>query len=122
MEYKLLKIPLLKPSPKLQQGYDAHMHHHRQKKTAEDPRLTVSQLRHRPCFTSALYHHPHHQRLREANKMSSPHVLEIDPESELKFTLSHNEATPRCMLTLRHPGTTDEHLAFKVGGFVTWTK
>ena len=40
--------------------------------------------------------------------------LEIDPETELKFTLSHNEATPRCILTLRHPGTTDDHMAFKV--------
>ena len=44
------------------------------------------------------------------NKMA----LETDPELEMKFTLSHKEATPRCMLTLRHPGTTDEHLAFKV--------
>jgi hypothetical protein len=46
---------------------------------------------------------------------ASAHALIIDPDSELKFTLSHNEATPRCLLTLRHPGTTDEHLAFKVG-------
>jgi hypothetical protein len=45
--------------------------------------------------------------------MSGP-VLEINPETELKFTLSHNEATPRCILTLTHPGTTDEHMAFKV--------
>lgn len=42
------------------------------------------------------------------------YALEIDPESELKFVLSHNEATPRCILTLRHPGNTTEPLAFKV--------
>jgi hypothetical protein len=42
------------------------------------------------------------------------HVLLVDPESELVFTLSHNEATPRCMMTLRHGGGTDEFIAFKV--------
>jgi len=42
------------------------------------------------------------------------HVLEIDPDTELKFVLSHNEATPRCVLTLRHPGNSTESLAFKV--------
>ena len=41
-------------------------------------------------------------------------AIEIDPESELKFVLSHNEATPRCILTLRHPGNTTDSLAFKV--------
>jgi len=44
----------------------------------------------------------------------SSHVLEIDPETELKFTLSKNEATPRCIMTLRHPGNSTEHIAFKV--------
>lgn len=44
----------------------------------------------------------------------SGHVLLVDPESELVFTLSHNEATPRCMMTLRHGGGTDEFIAFKV--------
>ncbi|MGK3745285.1 MAG: hypothetical protein ACI90V_012146, partial [Bacillariaceae sp.] len=38
----------------------------------------------------------------------------IDPESELVFTLSPNEATPRCSMTLRHGGGTDEFIAFKV--------
>jgi hypothetical protein len=41
-------------------------------------------------------------------------TLQIDPETELVFTLSKNEATPRCMMTLRHGGGTDEFLAFKV--------
>jgi len=40
--------------------------------------------------------------------------LQIDPESELVFSLSPNEATPRCMMTLRHGGGTDEYIAFKV--------
>ena len=42
------------------------------------------------------------------------HNLLIDPESELVFTLSANEATPRCSMTLRHGGGTDEYIAFKV--------
>lgn len=42
------------------------------------------------------------------------HSLQINPESELVFTLSPNEATPRCMMTLRHGGGTDECIAFKV--------
>mmetsp|Transcript_2324 Transcript_2324/g.4989 ORF Transcript_2324/g.4989 Transcript_2324/m.4989 type:complete len:333 (+) Transcript_2324:146-1144(+) len=42
------------------------------------------------------------------------HIIQIDPESELVFTLSPNEATPRCMMTLRHGGGTNEYIAFKV--------
>jgi len=42
------------------------------------------------------------------------HNLVIDPESELVFSLSPNEATPRCSMTLRHGGGTDEFIAFKV--------
>jgi len=42
------------------------------------------------------------------------HIIQIDPESELVFTLSPNEATPRCMMTLKHGGGTDEIIAFKV--------
>jgi len=42
------------------------------------------------------------------------HTLQIDPESELVFTLSPNEATPRCSMTLRHGGGTEEFIAFKV--------
>mmetsp|Transcript_39121 Transcript_39121/g.44736 ORF Transcript_39121/g.44736 Transcript_39121/m.44736 type:complete len:332 (-) Transcript_39121:193-1188(-) len=42
------------------------------------------------------------------------HTLQIDPESELLFTLSPNEATPRCSMTLRHGGGTEEFIAFKV--------
>eukprot|EP00934_Nitzschia_sp_Nitz4_P001693 Nitzschia sp. Nitz4//scaffold141_size107518//78467//79507//NITZ4_004288-RA/size107518-augustus-gene-0.96-mRNA-1//-1//CDS//3329536324//1693//frame0 len=44
----------------------------------------------------------------------SSHVLEIDPDTELKFTLSENVATPRAVLTLRHPGNTNDSIAFKV--------
>lgn len=42
------------------------------------------------------------------------HSLLINPESELVFSLSPNEATPRCMMTLSHGGGTDEFIAFKV--------
>jgi len=45
--------------------------------------------------------------------MVNPH-LQIEPESELVFSLSPNEATPRCMMTLRHAGGTNEYVAFKV--------
>jgi len=40
--------------------------------------------------------------------------LQVNPESELVFSLSPNEATPRCMMTLRHGGSSDEYVAFKV--------
>jgi len=40
--------------------------------------------------------------------------LTIDPEAELVFSLSPNEATPRCMMTLSHGGGTNEYVAFKV--------
>ena len=42
------------------------------------------------------------------------HVLEINPESELVFSLSKNEATPRCTMTLTHGGGNNEAIAFKV--------
>lgn len=44
----------------------------------------------------------------------SSHVLDVEPDSELKFTLSHSEATPRCVMTLKHPGYGSENVAFKV--------
>ena len=40
--------------------------------------------------------------------------LELVPPQELAFTLSAAEATPRVTLTLKHPGATQEALAFKV--------
>jgi hypothetical protein len=44
-----------------------------------------------------------------------PHAIEVSPDTELQFTLSRSADDPsKCVLTLRHPGTTDEHLAFKV--------
>lgn len=55
------------------------------------------------------------------------HALEINPESVLEFILTRPDATgspdaaspdgdgiPRCVMTLKHPATTSEHLAFKV--------
>lgn len=41
-------------------------------------------------------------------------MLQLDPDSELQFFLSYNDETSRCTMTLRHPGTTDEYIAFKV--------
>jgi hypothetical protein len=41
-------------------------------------------------------------------------LLKIDPESELSFTLSASEATPKCTMTLSHSGGTTEAVAFKV--------
>ena len=56
---------------------------------------------------------------------SLPYALEVSPESALQFTitrdpLSTNDGSgdagaSRCTMTLRHPGLTNEHLAFKVG-------
>mmetsp|Transcript_2534 Transcript_2534/g.4327 ORF Transcript_2534/g.4327 Transcript_2534/m.4327 type:complete len:321 (-) Transcript_2534:1168-2130(-) len=44
-----------------------------------------------------------------------PYALELSPDSELEFTLTRNgDQDARCTMTLHHPGTTDEHLAFKV--------
>jgi hypothetical protein len=50
--------------------------------------------------------------------MSSTHKLEVNPDTQLEFVLSHSEATPRCIMTLKHPGTSDDHLAFKVRAHV----
>lgn len=41
-------------------------------------------------------------------------TLSIYPPTELLFELSASESTPRCSMTLEHPGKTDEPLAFKV--------
>ena len=43
-----------------------------------------------------------------------PYSLDISPETELVFNLSTQDATPRCTMTLRHKGLTDEFIAFKV--------
>lgn len=40
--------------------------------------------------------------------------LSVDPETELTFTLSAAEATPRCTMTLRHKEPTGSPVAFKV--------
>ena len=54
----------------------------------------------------------------------TPYALEISPDSTLQFTLTRGtandgrstvgESTPRCTMSLRHPGKTKEHLAFRV--------
>eukprot|EP00526_Cylindrotheca_closterium_P029854 CAMPEP_0113649860 /NCGR_PEP_ID=MMETSP0017_2-20120614/26513_1 /TAXON_ID=2856 /ORGANISM="Cylindrotheca closterium" /LENGTH=288 /DNA_ID=CAMNT_0000562299 /DNA_START=23 /DNA_END=889 /DNA_ORIENTATION=- /assembly_acc=CAM_ASM_000147 len=44
----------------------------------------------------------------------SSHILEVNPDSQLEFSLSHSEANPRCVMTLKHPGTSKDHIAFKV--------
>ena len=44
-----------------------------------------------------------------------PYALELSPDSELEFTLTRSgDQDARCTMTLHHPGTTDEYLAFKV--------
>ena len=68
-------------------------------------------------YKISLLHTCHSWRDKQQRRIMSSHMLEIEPEQELKFTLSHNEATPRCILTLKHPGRSDSHLAFKVRDF-----
>ena len=50
-----------------------------------------------------------------------PYALEVSPESSLQFTITRDPPTTeggdgasRCVMTLKHPGHTKEHLAFKV--------
>lgn len=50
-----------------------------------------------------------------------PYALEVSPESSLQFTITRDPPTTeggdgssRCVMTLRHPGLTNGHLAFKV--------
>ena len=59
-----------------------------------------------------------------SNMADTPYALEISPDSTLQFTLTRGtandgrstvgESTPRCTMSLRHPGKTKEHLAFRV--------
>ena len=56
-----------------------------------------------------------------------PYALEVSPESALQFTITRDppsndvgEGASRCTMTLRHPGLTQEHLAFKVGNEKRW--
>lgn len=41
-------------------------------------------------------------------------LLLLEPQSELHFYLSYSDETARCTMTLRHPGTNDDYIAFKV--------
>lgn len=44
-----------------------------------------------------------------------PAGVEITPETEINFELSQSEATPKAVVTLKHPGgKSDGPLAFKV--------
>ncbi|KAL7461158.1 hypothetical protein ACHAXS_001585, partial [Conticribra weissflogii] len=59
-----------------------------------------------------------------ATTSALPYALEVNPESALQFTItkdppntndgSGDHGASRCTMTLRHPGLTNEHLAFKV--------
>ena len=44
------------------------------------------------------------------------HELLVDPNDELHFVLSKAPSATdgRCTVTLRHPGTTERYMAFKV--------
>ena len=45
---------------------------------------------------------------------SAPPVV-VQPDTELQFVLSESEATPKCSMTISHPGgAVTEHIAFKV--------
>lgn len=50
-----------------------------------------------------------------------PYALEVSPDSALQFTITRDAASSeggdgssRCVMTLTHPGLTNQHLAFKV--------
>ena len=53
-----------------------------------------------------------------------PYAVEVDPESALQFTITRDPSpnaegdhASRCVMTIRHPGLTKLHLAFKVSTF-----
>lgn len=50
-----------------------------------------------------------------------PYALEVSPEASLQFTITRDppateggDGSSRCVMTLSHPGLTNQHLAFKV--------
>ncbi|MGH3055809.1 MAG: hypothetical protein ACRDL7_12625, partial [Gaiellaceae bacterium] len=45
-------------------------------------------------------------------------TLEFEPPNELFITLSPLKVGAKCLLTLNHPGNTNEHIAFRVSPFV----
>ena len=62
-----------------------------------------------------------------------PYQLEIVPADALKFTITRDppsgenaDGASRCVMTLRHPGQTNSHLAFKVCldifGYTRWVR
>ena len=47
-------------------------------------------------------------------------VVEISPETEINFELSSAEATPKALITLKHPGGSAGPVAFKVRDLDGW--
>lgn len=50
-----------------------------------------------------------------------PYAVEVSPDSALQFTITRDpspnaegDGASRCVMTIRHPGLTKLHLAFKV--------
>ena len=50
-----------------------------------------------------------------------PYAITVEPDSALQFTITKDPTSDgdtnsgsRCVMTLRHPGLTNSHLAFKV--------
>jgi len=56
----------------------------------------------------------------EVAEESSANLVEINPDSALQFMLTRGgsgqgeASTPKCIMTLKHPGGNDDHIAFKV--------
>lgn len=55
------------------------------------------------------------------NTETTDYALEVTPDAALKFVLTRgdggdpkSDGTARCVMTLKHPGTTESHIAFKV--------
>lgn len=56
-----------------------------------------------------------YRRSKAGDVTMATNALQVVPDSELTFTLTRTpNETPKATLTLTHPGTTDESLAFKV--------
>ena len=56
-----------------------------------------------------------------ATAQQLPYAIDVSPDSTLQFTITNDPPTSegadgasRCVMTLRHPGLTKQHLAFKV--------
>ena len=63
-------------------------------------------------------HHTHTTNLKMSQQ---PYAITVEPDSALQFTITKDPTSDgdansgsRCVMTLRHPGLTNSHLAFKV--------